>query len=85
MDAAKQAELEDVLTLMSRAIRAKLDRVGIKVHLREWQALTLEERAQLRDAPCEGSEDVARYAALVDALVSRRTGTTPERLAAKPT
>jgi hypothetical protein len=80
MDAATQAELEEALTLMSRTVRAKLDRVGIKVHLREWQALMLAERAQLRDAPCTSPAEVAGYGALVDELVHGRTGQTPERL-----
>ncbi len=77
----KQAELEAALVLMSRAIRDKLDRVRIKIHLQEWQTLTLAERAQLRDAPCDTAADIERYAALVNELVSRRTGKIPDRLA----
>ncbi|MBI4518543.1 MAG: hypothetical protein HY699_22320 [Deltaproteobacteria bacterium] len=80
MDPAQQAELEAALTLMPRAIRTKLDRVGIKVHLKEWQALDLAERAQLRDAPCTTTGEAEEFAALADALVQRRTGKRPDRL-----
>ncbi len=65
---------------MSRAIRDKLDLVGIKLHLEQWQALALEERARLRDAPCESAADVDRYRALVEELVRARTGKEPDRM-----
>jgi hypothetical protein len=80
MDPVKQAELEAALVLMSRGVRDKLDRVGIKLHLKEWQALGLAERAQLRDTPCESPAEVDRFAALVDELVQRCTGRVPDRL-----
>ena len=80
MDATKQAELETALVLMSRAIRDKLDRVRIKLHLKEWQALDLDERAQLRDAQCETADEITHFAALVDELVRSRTGHPPDRL-----
>ncbi|HVN83570.1 MAG TPA: nitrate reductase associated protein [Candidatus Binatia bacterium] len=81
MDRATQAELEAQLVLMSRTVRDKLDRVRIKLHLAEWQALTIEERTQLRDAHCDQPQDLERFAALVDELVRRRTGHAPDRLA----
>ncbi len=80
MDAAKQAELEAALVLMSRAVRDKLDRVRIKLHLKEWQALSLAERAQWRDTSCESAAEIDRFAALVDELVRRHTGRSPDRL-----
>ncbi len=80
MNAAEQAELEAALVLMSRAIRDKLDRVRIKLHLKEWQALELDERAQLRDLPCESAAEIDRFATLVDELVRRRAGHAPDRL-----
>jgi Conserved nitrate reductase-associated protein (Nitr_red_assoc) len=80
MEPRDQAELEASLELISRAIRDKLDRVGIKLHLNEWQALTLAERAQLRDTACESAAEIKGYAALVDDLVRRRTGKAPDRM-----
>jgi hypothetical protein len=45
------------LTLSSsRAVRDKLDRVAIQLHLAQWQALTLEDRRELYEMPCTGSD-----------------------------
>jgi len=65
---------------MPRAVRDKLDRVRIKLHLKEWQALTLAERMRLRDLPCGDEADAKHFAAEVDALARRITGTAAERL-----
>ena len=48
MDKAEQKALEEALELMPRGVRDKLDRVGIKLHLAEWEQLTMTEREQLR-------------------------------------
>jgi nitrate reductase-associated protein len=74
------AEQETNLELMPRAVRDKLDRVRIKLHLKEWQALTLAERMRLRDLPCEDDADAKHYAAEVDALARRLTGHPAERV-----
>jgi Conserved nitrate reductase-associated protein (Nitr_red_assoc) len=71
---------ERALELMPRDVRDKLDRVRIKLHLREWQALTLAERAQIRDLPCASEPERTHYAAEVDRLVRRVTGSPAERL-----
>lgn len=71
------------LDLIPRAVRDKLDRVGIKLHLREWALLTLDERRELVGAPCASDDDAARYAARVDALARRYTGKAADRLAAR--
>jgi len=68
------------LDLMPHEVRDKLDRAGIKLHLKEWQALSLPERERLRDLPCDGDEVIRRYAAEVEQLVVRLTGKPPERL-----
>jgi len=65
---------------MPRAVRDKLDRVRIKLHLKDWSALTLAERARLRDLPCSSEEDVRGYAAAVEALVLRLTGKPAEKI-----
>jgi hypothetical protein len=80
VDETEKTELEETLTLMPRTVRDKLDRVAVKVHLKEWQALSVEERTLLRDTACENEEEVHRYAVLVDELVKRRTGRIPDRL-----
>ena len=68
------------LELMPRVVRDKLDRVRIKLHLKEWQALTLAERSRLCDLPCENDADANHYAAEVDALARRVTGSPAERV-----
>ena len=70
----------DDLQLIPRVVRDKLDRVAIKLRLREWEQLTLAERRQLVDMPCESVDEVAAYAALLDAMVRAHTGRLPGRL-----
>ncbi len=71
---------EERLELIPRSVRDKLDRVGIKLHLAEWQAMSLTQRERLRDLRCESADEVARYGAEVDQLVRKATGKPPERL-----
>ena len=80
MDEQEQRRLEDSLELMSRAVRDKLDRVGIKLHLAEWQRLTRDERLRLRDQPCDGSAEIERYRADLEEMVRVRCGKAPDRL-----
>ena len=74
-----EGEDED-LTLIPRPVRDKLDRVGIKLHLREWELLELEERRSLVRQPCESDGEVRAYRARVVDLVAQRTGREPDRL-----
>jgi hypothetical protein len=71
------AELE----LIPRAVRDKLDRVRIKLHLREWQLLSLDERRSLRDAACGSPAEVQAYRGQLTEMVLRRTGKEPQDLA----
>lgn len=80
----EQRRLEDALELMPRNVRDKLDRIGIKLHLAEWQQLTLTERARLRDQPCASEEEIAAYSAALEALVRERCGKDPDRLGREP-
>ena len=68
------------LELIPRAVRDKLDRVGIRLHLKDWQALALAERVRLRDLPCGSAEEQDRYAAELAALVLRITGKPAEKM-----
>ena len=74
--AAEAADLE----LNPRPVRDKLDRVAIKLHLKEWQQLTLEERIWLRDAPCNDAEETDAYRQRLDEMIRRLTGRDPDRL-----
>ena len=74
--AAEPADLE----LMPRAVRDKLDRVDVKLHLKEWQQLALDERAFLRDAACGDDTEADRYRRRLNEMVLSRTGRTPDRI-----
>ncbi len=70
----------DDLALIPRSLRDKLDRVGIKLHLQEWELFTLEERRRLIDQPCESAQDLERYRSELTALIRQRTGREPDLL-----
>ena len=80
VDADEQRRLEESLELMSRVVRDKLDRAGVKLHLAEWQQLTLAERATLRDQACGGEAEIESYRAYLETLVRIRCGKDPDRL-----
>jgi hypothetical protein len=70
----------DDLSLIPRSLRDKLDRVGIKLHLKEWELLTLAERRRLVDQPCASEAEVDRYRTELTALIRARTGHEPDRV-----
>ncbi|MBI3786238.1 MAG: hypothetical protein HY270_22855 [Deltaproteobacteria bacterium] len=80
---AADREAEERLELMPRSIRDKLDRVGIKLHLKEWQLLSLANREHLRDLPCTAANEVAAYNEVVQQIVRQATGHPPDRLPPK--
>jgi hypothetical protein len=71
---------DDDLALIPRALRYKLDRVGIKLHLAEWTLFTRAERRRLIAQPCESAADVERYRTELDALIRQRAGHAPDLL-----
>ena len=75
---------EERLELMPRAVRDKLDRAGIKLHLKQWQLLPMADRERLRDLPCLRADEIKRYTAAVEDLVIRLTGKPPDRIQSRP-
>ncbi len=59
------------LELIPLSIRHKLDCAEIKLHLPQWQALDLDERALLLHAPCRTPSDIRAYRSLLDAMIDR--------------
>ncbi len=49
------------LELIPLSVRHKLDCAEVKLHLPQWQALSIDERAQLLAAPCSSDADVLAY------------------------
>ena len=70
----------DDLGWIPRPVRAKLDRVGIKLHLKEWQAFPLEERQALCALPCQTAVEKKAFQERLDTLALRHCGAPPRRL-----
>ena len=70
----------DDLALIPRSLRDNLDRVGIKLHLKEWELFTIAERRRLVDHPCGSSDDIDALRGMLTDLVRRYTGREPDRL-----
>jgi hypothetical protein len=68
------------LEFVPRAVRDKLDRAAVKIHLAEWQALSLDERRALYGMPCESPGEIVRFRDRLDTLVLQRCGQRPRKL-----
>ena len=62
---------EDDLTWIPRPVRDKLDRAGIRIHLADWQRMSIEERRELLALPCDRPEEVAAFKARTLELAGR--------------
>jgi len=72
------------LRCIPMAVRLRLDRSLIKLTLRQWSRLTIEDRRALLDAPCSSAAEVERYRALLSAQVGLRCGESCRPLAEAP-
>ena len=70
----------DDLGWIPRSVRDKLDQVGIKLHLREWQAFPLEDRQTLCVLPCQTAVEKKAFQEHLDALALQHCGALPRRL-----
>ena len=70
----------DDLDWIPRPVRDKLDRVGIKLHLKEWQALPLEGRRALCALACQTLAEKKAFQERLDALALQYCGVLPRRL-----
>jgi hypothetical protein len=59
------------LSLIPLSIRYKLDRAEIKLHLTQWQKISLDDRQRLLDTPCGTATEVIAYRALLLELIER--------------
>jgi hypothetical protein len=62
-------DLVDDLTWIPRAVRDKLDRATIRIHLADWQRFSLEQRRALVALPCASPAEVAAFRARIFTLV----------------
>lgn len=68
------------LALIPRSLRDKLDRAGVKLHLKEWELFTLAERQRLVDHPCESTGEIDTMRADLTEMIRRYTGREPDRV-----
>jgi hypothetical protein len=59
------------LSLIPLSIRYKLDRAEIKLHLSQWQKISIDDRQRLLDTPCGTATEVIAYRALLLELIER--------------
>lgn len=81
-DGADRDGREAALEWMPRAVRDALDRVAIRLHLREWQALPLADRAALAALAQRRPPDDRAFAATLRHFVLTHCGHLPEPLRA---
>ena len=60
---------DEDLSWVPQGVRTKLDWAGVRIHLADWQRLSLGERRELVDFRCETADEVAAFRARVVALV----------------
>ncbi len=70
----------DELGWIPRSVRDTLDQVGIKLHLKEWQALPLEDRRALCALPCQTAVERKAFQERLDAVTLQHCGARPQRL-----
>src|SRR5438552_18895123 len=76
-----EAEIYQSLSCVPMAVRRKLDRLGIKIGLEQWQRLGRGERLMICHAPVESSEECEALQLFIDEAVRARSGAPPKRLA----
>ena len=69
-----EADFAGALYCIPMSVRLKLDDVGIKVSLKQWNKLSRNERDRLLAEPCETGAQRSVYRQLVAGLIEARTG-----------
>src|SRR5258708_21690832 len=73
-------EVHHSLACVPMAVRRKLDRVGVKVSLEQWQALAQHERLAVCHLPTDSAEERDAVRTFVEESVKTRTGTATKPL-----
>ncbi|HEX7943469.1 MAG TPA: nitrate reductase associated protein [Phenylobacterium sp.] len=71
---AFESDFVATLRCVPMAVRFKLDRVGIKLTLRQWSRFTAAERQDLLTRPCDADDERSAYRLRLVALVRATTG-----------
>lgn len=81
---AFEADFVDTFRCIPMAVRFKLDRVGVKLTLRQWSRMSREDRAGLLAIACDTGTEVEAYREALCALIRDRAGEEPRMLAEAP-
>ena len=65
------------LELIPLSVRHKLDCSEVKLHLTQWQALSIDERALLVQQGCGDLDEVRRYRDLLNQMIDKHHGVPP--------
>lgn len=66
--------MEDNIRCIPMVVRFKLDACGIKLKLKEWNKLSVEEREQLATLPTTTQDETNFYSMYLEGLVQKHTG-----------
>ncbi len=75
-----ELDFAGALYCIPMSVRMKLDEVGVKVSLKQWNKLTREERAELLARPCDSGTAQQAYKGFLTAALAARTGAQPQEL-----
>lgn len=65
---------------ITMAVRMKLDLVGLKMRLRDWQALPMAQRRALQDAPAESEQEIDQFRQRVTTILREAGRGAPQPL-----
>ena len=77
-----EGEFYPTLSRLPLDLRRKLDVTGIKLSLKDWQALSFEERTVLCHLPCDADDETVAFINYLDFLSRKYAGAPIERMAA---
>jgi hypothetical protein len=80
-----ESDFVATLRCIPMAVRFKLDRVAIKLSLRQWSRLTRDDRQVLLLRPCDTPAEIDDYREVLADLVFQRAGEAAKPLAEPPT
>jgi hypothetical protein len=75
-----EAEIYNSLSCLPMGARRKLDRLGIKVGLEQWQHLSRAERLMICHAPANSEDEEEALRLFIDEVTLARSGTKPKEL-----
>ena len=75
-----EADIYESLNCLPMAARRKLDALGIKVHLAQWERFGRGERLMICHAPADSEEECSALRIFIEEVAIARTGSPPEVL-----